>query len=87
MKLYYIEFSDGYGFYMNELEYNDFARAMILLSVEYTAEEVTEPMYAIQWYDYIDEDWIVEWCTPEEIDDMIQKIKAAEVEYYIDYYE
>lgn len=85
MQLYLVEFkNDGYGIYVKEDEYDDFARAMALLSLEYTATIVTEPMYAIHWYDHIDDEWIINWCTNEDYNDTLAKILVADVEYEIE---
>lgn len=85
MQLYHIEFkNDGYSIYVKEDEYDDFARAMALLSLEYTATIVSEPMYAIHWYDYIDDEWAIIWSTKDEINSYINDILEAKVEYYIE---
>ena len=86
IQLYYVEFNDGEGLYMNELEYDDFARAMELLSVEYTATVIDEPMYAIHWYDYIDEEWDIIWCSPETFDEEMCRVQEAEVEWHVETY-
>jgi hypothetical protein len=85
MQLYNIEFkNDGYSIYVKEDEYDDFARAMALLSLEYTATVITEPMYAIHWYDNIDDEWIISWCTNENYNDTLAKILVADVEHEIE---
>ncbi len=84
MQLYYVEFNDGEGLYVKQDEYDDFARAMALLSVEYTVTVVTEPIYAIHWYDYIDDEWTIEWCAEDNFDDMMTKIISAEVQYEVE---
>jgi hypothetical protein len=87
MQLYLVEFkNDGYSIYVKEDEYDDFARAMALLSLEYTATVVIEPMYAIHWYDYIDDEWSIIWCTEDEFERNLEDVKNAEVEYYIKEY-
>lgn len=83
MQLYYVEFEDGTGVYTREDEYDDLARAMELLSIKYTAIVVTEPMYAIHWFDYIDDEWSVIWCTEDNFERNLEDVKDAEVEYYI----
>ena len=85
-QLYYIEFSDGTGLYMNSDEFDDFARALALLSVHYTAIVVDEPMYAIHWYDYIDDEWSIIWCSPETYDEQIYEIECSDVEHYVEAY-
>lgn len=85
MQLFYVEFkNDGYSIYVKEDEYDDFARSMALLSLEYTATVVTEPMYAIHWHDYIDDEWIISWCTNEDFDDTLTRILIADVEYEVE---
>ena len=85
MQLYLVEFkNDNYTIYVKEDEYDDFARSMALLSLEYTATVVTEPMYAIHWFDYIDDEWVINWCTNEDFDDTLTKILVADVEYEIE---
>lgn len=87
MQLYNIEFkNDGYSIYVKEDEYDDFARSMALLSLEYTATVVTEPMYAIHWFDYIDDEWSIVWCTEDKFERSLEDVKDAEVEYYIEKY-
>ena len=87
MQLYLVEFKkDNYTIYVKEDEYDDFARSMALLSLEYTATVVTEPMYSIHWYDYIDDEWNIIWCTEDEFESALIDVKDAEVEYYIEEY-
>ena len=87
MQLYHIEFkNDEYSIYVKEDEYDDFARAMTLLSLDYIATIVTKPMHAIHWYDYIDDEWNIIWCTEDEFERNLEDIKNAEVEYYIEEY-
>ena len=87
MQLYNVEFkNDGYSMYVKEDEYDDFARAMALLSLEYTATVITEPMHSIHWYDYIDDEWSIIWCTEDEFERSLEDVKNAEVEYYIEEY-
>ena len=87
MQLYHIEFkNDGYSIYVKEDEYDDFARAMALLSLEYIAIVVTEPMYAIHWFDYINDEWSIVWCTEDEFERNLEDVKNAKVEYYIEEY-
>lgn len=84
MQLYYVEFKDESGIYVKEDEYDDFAKTMALLSIKYTAVVVTEPMYAIHWYDYIDDEWNIEWCTEDEFDEMMTRIIIAEAEWNVE---
>ena len=86
MQLYYVEFEDGNGLYVKEDEYDEFARAMELLSVKYTAIVVEDKMYAIHWFDYIDDEWSIIWCTKDEFDSVLIDVKDAEVEYSIEEY-
>ena len=87
MQLYHVEFKkDGYTLYVKEDEYDDFARAMALLSLEYTATVVTEPIYSIHWFDNIDDEWNIIWCTEDEYNEMLNEINNYEVEYYIEKY-
>jgi hypothetical protein len=87
MQLYLVEFkSDNYTIYVKEDEYDDFARAMALLSLEYTAIVVEDKMYSIHWFDYIDDEWNIIWCTKDEFDSVLIDVKNAEVEYYIEEY-
>jgi hypothetical protein len=87
MQLYLVEFkNDGYSIYVKEDEYDDFARAMALLSLEYTAIVVEDKMYSIHWFDYIDDEWNIIWCTKDEFDSVLIDVKNAEVEYYIEEY-
>ena len=87
MQLYLVEFkNDNYTIYVKEDEYDDFARAMALLSLEYTAIVVEDKMYSIHWFDYIDDEWNIIWCTKDEFDSALIDVKNAEVEYYIEEY-
>ena len=87
MQLYLVEFkNDNYTIYVKEDEYDDFARAMALLSLEYTAIVVEDKMYSIHWFDYIDDEWNIIWCTKDEFDSALIDVKDAEVEYYIEEY-
>ena len=84
MQLYYVEFEDGCGGYIKEDEYDDFVKAMTLLSVKYTAVIVTEPIYAIHWYDYIDDEWSIIWCTQDNYESNIKDLIEAEVQYEVE---
>ncbi len=84
MQLFYVEFEDGNGLYVKEDEYDEFSKAMILLSIKYTTHVVTEPMYAIHWFDYIDDEWSVIWCTPDTYDKTMIQVLGAEVEYNVE---
>lgn len=85
MQLYFVEFkNDKYTIYIKEDEYDDFARAMALLSLEYTATVITEPIYAIHWYDNIDDEWNIIWSTKDEYNNILNDIIESEVEYYIE---
>ena len=87
MQLYLVEFkNDNYTIYVKEDEYDDFARAMALLSLEYTAIVVEDKMYSIHWFDYIDDEWNIIWCTKDEFERNLEDVKNAEVEYYIEEY-
>jgi hypothetical protein len=87
MQLYLVEFkNDNHTIYVKEDEYDDFARAMALLSLEYTAIVVEDKMYSIHWFDYIDDEWSIIWCTKDEFDSVLIDVKDAEVEYYIEEY-
>ena len=83
MQLYYVEFEDGNGLYVEEDEYDDFSKAMILLSIKHTTFVVTEPMYAIHWFDYIDDEWAIIWCTQDEFNDTMADIITAGVEHRV----
>ena len=87
MQLYLVEFkNDNYTIYVKEDEYDDFARAMALLSLEYTAIVVEDKMYSIHWFDYIDDEWNIIWCTEDKFENSLKDVKNAEVEYYIEEY-
>ena len=59
---------------------------MELLSVKYTVIVVEDKMYAIHWFDYIDDEWNIIWCTKDEFERNLEDVKNAEVEYYIEEY-
>jgi hypothetical protein len=84
MQLFYVEFKDGNGLYIKEDEYNDFSKAMILLSIEHNTSVVTEPMYAIHWFDYIDDEWSIIWCTEDSYEETMAQVLESEVEYEVE---
>ena len=84
MQLYYVEFEDGCGTYVKENEYDDLARAMALLSVKYTAIVVEDKMYAIHWFDYIDDEWAIIWSTEDQFAGYMKDIIEAQVEYHVE---
>ena len=83
-QLYYIKFDDGEGLYMKSDEFDDFAKAMTLLSIHYVATVVEEKMYCIHWFDYIDDEWATIWSTEDEINSYMNDILEAKVEYNIE---
>jgi len=84
MQLFYVEFEDGNGLYVKEDEYDDFSKAMTLLSIKHTTFVVTEPMYAIHWFDYIDDEWSIIWCTKDTYDETMAQVLESEVEYEVE---
>ena len=79
-KLYYGE--DGYV-YVTEEEYEPMRQVFNHLGVSYEVALVTEKMYRINWYDYIDEEWKDIWCTKDNYQDMLKEVVFAQVEYTV----
>ena len=84
--LYNIIFEDGTDVFVEYLELVDALKAFNHLGLKYKSILIEDKMYAIHWFDYIDDEWSVIWCTEDKFDSALINVKDAEVEYYIKEY-
>ena len=63
-----------------------FAMNFNYLGLKYKAILIEDKMYAIHWFDYIDDEWSIVWCTEDKFERSLEDVKDAEVEYYIKEY-
>ena len=84
--LYKIIFENGIEVFVEYLELVDALKAFNYLNLKYIAILIVDKLYAIHWFDYIDEEWSVIWCTEDKFDLALINVKDAEVEYYIKEY-
>ena len=57
MELVSIKLEDGYTMFMDYEEYLEAKEAFDFLELDYQVEKVTDKIYRIKWYDYMDEEW------------------------------
>ena len=84
--LYNIIFEDGTDILVEYLELADALKAFNYLGLIYKAILIEDKMYAIHWFDYIDDEWSIIWCTEDKFEKSLEDIKDAEVEYFIKEY-
>ena len=84
--LYNIIFEDGTDIFVDYLELIDAIKAFNYLGLNYKAILIEDKMYAIHWFDYIDDEWYIAWCTEDKFEKSLEDVKDAEVEYYIKEY-
>ena len=84
--LYNIIFEDGANIFVEYLELIDTIKAFNYLGLKYKAHLIEDKMYAIHWFDYIDDEWSIVWCTEDKFERSLEDVKNAEVEYYIKEY-
>ena len=84
--LYNIIFEDGTDIFVEYLELIDAIKAFNYLGLNYKAYLIEDKMYAIHWFDYIDDEWSIVWCTEDKFERSLEDVKDAEVEYYIKEY-
>ena len=84
--LYNIIFENGIEVFVEYLELVDALKAFNYLNLKYKAILIEDKMYAIHWFDYIDDEWSIVWCTEDKFERSLEDIKDAEVEYYIKEY-
>lgn len=84
--LYNIIFEDGTDIFVEYLELADALKAFNYLGLNYKAHLIEDKMYAIHWFDYIDDEWSIVWCTKDKFERSLEDVKDAEVEYYIKEY-
>ena len=84
--LYKIVLQDDSIIFSTEEEYLDLKKALDYMGIKFDAYIVSDKMYAIHWYDYIDEYWRVIWSTEEEYEEQLANVIEAEVEYYVEAY-
>ena len=79
--LYNIIFENGIEVFVEYLELVDALKAFNYLNLKYKAILIEDKMYAIHWFDYIDDEWSIVWCTEEKFERSLINVKNAEVEY------
>ena len=84
--LYNIIFENGIEVFVEYLELVDALKAFNYLNLKYKAILIEDKMYAIHWFDYIDDEWSIVWCTEDKFERSLEDIKDAEVEYFIKEY-
>ena len=84
--LYKIVIEDGNIIFGTEEDYLEIKKTLDYMGIKFDAYIVSDKMYAIHWYDYIDEYWRVIWCTEEEYEEQLANVIEAEVEYYVEAY-
>ena len=84
--LYNIIFENGFDLFVEYLELVDALKAFNYLNLKYKAILIEDKMYAIHWFDYIDDEWSIVWCTEDKFERSLKDVKDAEVEYYIKEY-
>lgn len=84
--LYNIIFENGIEVFVEYLELVDALKAFNYLNLKYKAILIEDKMYAIHWFDYIDDEWSIVWCTEDKFERSLENVKDAEVEYYIKEY-
>jgi hypothetical protein len=84
--LYNIIFEDGTDIFVEYLELIDTIKVFNYLGLNYKAHLIEDKMYAIHWFDYIDDEWSILWCTEDKFKRSLEDVKDAEVEYYIKEY-
>lgn len=84
--LYNIIFENGIEVFVEYLELVDALKAFNYLNLKYKAILIEDKMYAIHWFDYIDDEWSIVWCTEDKFERSLEDVKNAEVEYYIKEY-
>ena len=81
--LYKVIIEDGTILFSTEEEYLDIKETLDYMGIKFDACIVEDRMYAIHWYDYIDDEWRIIWSTQEEYESIMYDIIKAEVEYEI----
>lgn len=84
--LYNIIFESGIEVYVEYLELADALKAFNYLGLKYKAILIEDKIYAIHWFDYIDDEWSIIWCTEDKFERKLEDVKNAEVEYFIKEY-
>ena len=84
--LYNIIFESGIEVFVEYLELVDALKTFNYLGLKYKAILIEDNMYAIHWFDYIDDEWSIIWCTEDKFERSLEDVKDAEVEYYIKEY-
>ena len=87
-KLMCIKYDGEYVIYAEGVEeFIDIVNSFIELDIEFESFEVTERMWCIEWFDYIDEVWTDMWFTDaEEYEQYLSEVISAEVEYRVKIY-
>ena len=85
-KLFSVKLINGDLIYMEHEEYSEMKKVFELLGTTYQAEVVTSKTYRIDWYNYMDEEWDIIWCSKDEFESTISEVIRAEVEFYVTEY-
>ncbi len=86
MKLISVKLTYSYTMYMDYEEYLETKEAFNSLNLDYRAEVVTDKMYKIEWYDYIDEEWRNIWCAEDDYKVKIKEVINAGVKFNVKIY-
>lgn len=84
--LYNIKFENGIDLFIEYLELADALKAFNHLGLKYKAILIEDKMYAIHWFDHINDEWSIVWCTKDKFEKSLKDVKNAEVEYFIKEY-
>ncbi len=84
--LYQVTMPDESIVIVLEEEFSDLKKALDYMGLNYQASVIEEKMYAIHWFDHLDETWLITWCTEENYKDKLQEIIDAEVKYEVTEY-
>lgn len=64
-------------------EFPELKKALDYMGLDYHASVVGQKMYAIHWYDHLDEVWSIIWCTEENYREKLREVINAGAEYEI----
>lgn len=85
-ELFSVKLTNGDLIYMEHEEYSEMKKVFELLGTIYQVEVVTSKTYRIDWYNYMDEEWDIIWCSEDEFESTISEVIRAEVEFYVTEY-
>lgn len=85
-ELFSVKLTNGDLIYMEQEGYLEMKKVFELLGTTYQVEVVTSKTYRIDWYNYMDEEWDIIWCSEDEFESTISEVIRAEVEFYVTEY-